>query len=72
MNLQSGVNSYVVTAESELDAQYEEDSFEPDEKLDVFVCPECNAELFDNEEDSLKFLTGAKVKKVGKYYKAID
>ncbi len=72
VNVESGSNSYIMTVDLNKYASYKEEEFDPDSSVNVWDCPECSAELFNNEEDALKFLLGAKVKKDGYFYKAIE
>jgi hypothetical protein len=55
INVVSGWKNYIFDGKN-----YEEDKFESDGVLNIWVCPECEEELFDSEEEAIEFLKEVK------------
>lgn len=58
-NIQSGCNAYDCwLADDKNSLNYQHEEFYADDHTNIWECPECQATLFGNEEDAIKFLRG--------------
>lgn len=58
INQQSAIIEYVMDKQG----NYEDYTTEPDDEVNIWLCPLCREELFDDEEEAIKFLKNKKVK----------
>ena len=55
---ESGENYYMVFDNEDGSLRYDEQEFQPDNKVSDYECPHCDETLFTDEKKALKFLEG--------------
>ncbi|MEM3844754.1 MAG: hypothetical protein QXU98_03525 [Candidatus Parvarchaeota archaeon] len=64
LNHQDVVATYTMYKDGSYDKGIIDNNYDSGEDLNIWSCPECNAEITDNEEDAIAFLNGKKIKYV--------